>query len=99
MRRRFPHETEITRYVTELQEEMESMQKEYEKLVSDYQAKEAELSDFWKPINKRKYNQIMERMQLFQQNAETDIMKKREGVMTSLYAKIKTVVAVAQEGR
>lgn len=93
-------QAEITRYVTELQGEMESMQKEYEKLVTDYQSKEAELSDFLKANKQKEIQSVMERMQLFQQNAEADIMKKREDVMTTLYAKIKTVVAeIAKDGK
>lgn len=90
----------VARYVAELQSEMESMQKEYEKLVTEYQAKEAELSDFLKTNKQKEIQSVMERMQVFQQSAEADIMKKREEEMTALYGKIRVVVAeVAKEGK
>lgn len=87
-------------YMTELQTEAESMQKEYQRLVSEYQAKEAQLSDLLKDSKKKEIQSVNERFQEFQQSAEGDIQKKQAELMSKITDKIKLAVAdIAKEGK
>ena len=87
-------------YMAELQGEAESMQKEYQRLVSEYQAKEAQLSDLLKASKQKEIQSVNERFQEFQQSAEGDIQKKQAELMSKITDKIKLAVAdIAKEGK
>jgi outer membrane protein len=87
-------------YMAELQGEAESMQKEYQRLTSEYQAKEAQLSDLLKASKQKEIQSVGERFQEFQQSAETDIQKKQTELMSKITDKIKAAVAeVAKDGK
>ena len=93
-------QTVMKAYMAELQTEAESMQKEYQRLVTEYQAKEAQLSDLLKESKKKEIQSVNERFQEFQQSAEGDIQKKQAELMSKITDKIKAAVAdIAKEGK
>lgn len=93
-------QVKMTRYMAELQEEAETMQKEYERLVTEYQAKEAQLSDVLKQSKQREIKSVEQRFNEFQQNAQEDIQKKQGELMLAITDKIKAAVAeVAKENK
>lgn len=93
-------QAELKKYMEELQMEADAMQKEYQRLVTEYQAKESQLSDLLKSSKQREIQSVEERFREFQQNADLDLQKKRETLMTKITDKIKLAVAdVAKEGK
>ncbi|MBP1631228.1 MAG: OmpH family outer membrane protein [Bacteroidetes bacterium] len=93
-------QAEMKKYMEELQTEAESMQKEYQRLAAEYQAKEAQLSDLLKSSKQKEIQSVGERFQEFQQNAEQEIQKKREELMSKITDKIKAAVTeIAKENK
>ncbi|MDR0971264.1 MAG: OmpH family outer membrane protein [Bacteroidales bacterium] len=93
-------QAEMKTYMDELQQEAESMQKEYQRLVTEYQEKEAQLSNLLKESKQKEIQSVSQRFQEFQQNAEIEIQKKQGELMTKITDKIRAAVAeIAKENK
>lgn len=91
-------QVELKKHMEELQSEADAMQKEYQRLITEYQAKEAQLSDLLKQSKQKEIQSVEERFREFQQNAELDLQKKREALMTKITDRIKSAVTeIAKE--
>ncbi|MEE1097023.1 MAG: OmpH family outer membrane protein [Bacteroidales bacterium] len=87
-------------YAAELDAELKAMQGEYTRLLQEYEAKQDQLTDLLKKNKENEIRSVMERMEVFQQNASLDIQNKQNELMNVLIEKIKTAVAeVAQENK
>ncbi|MEE0918334.1 MAG: OmpH family outer membrane protein [Bacteroidales bacterium] len=93
-------QTVLKNYATELDTELKSMQEEYTRLLQEYEAKKDQLTDLLKKNKENEIRGVMERMEIFQQQASLDIQNKQTELMNGLFEKIKKVVAeVAQENK
>jgi len=91
-------ESEIKAYASELEAQLSAMTKEYQTKVSDFQAKEASMTDM---IRKSKINEITDleaRIQEFQSGAQQDLQKKEETLLKPIIDKAKKAIEdVAKE--
>ncbi len=87
-------------YIAELQTEMESMQKEYNRLTQEYESKKDQLTDLLKANKETEIRGVLERLQAFEQQAQTSINEKQMELMNVIVEKIKAAVAeVAKENK
>lgn len=87
-------------YIAELQTEMESMQKEYNRLTQEYESKKDQLTDLLKANKETEIRSVLERLQAFEQQAQTSINEKQMELMNVIVEKIKAAVAeVAKENK
>lgn len=87
-------------YAAELEAELKAMQNEYTRLTQEYEAKKDQLTDLLRANKENEIRGVLERMEMFQQNAQVDLSNKQNELFTVVIDKIKAVVAeIAKENK
>lgn len=87
-------------YAAELEAELKAMQTEYTRLTQEYEAKKDQLTDLLRANKENEIRGVLERMEMFQQNAQVDLSNKQNELFTVVIDKIKAVVAeIARENK
>lgn len=87
-------------YAAELEAELKAMQTEYTRLTQEYEVKKDQLTDLLRANKENEIRGVLERMEMFQQNAQVDLSNKQNELFTVVIDKIKAVVAeIAKENK
>lgn len=87
-------------YAAELEAELKAMQTEYTRLTQEYESKKDQLTDLLRANKENEIRGVLERMEMFQQNAQVDLSNKQNELFTVVIDKIKAVVAeIAKENK
>lgn len=82
----------------DLENEIESMNKELQQKVDDYKRNAPGMTELVKKNKEDEINQMQQRLQTFQQNAQQDISKLQDSLMRPIIAKAKKAInEVAKE--
>jgi outer membrane protein len=85
-------------YAKQLEDQLVEMQKEYEKKYNDYNTTGANLSDLLKKTKEDEINQMIQRINTFQQTAQQDLQNKESELMKPILDKVtKAIKAVGEE--
>lgn len=76
----------------ELQSKLETMSAEYEQKVTDYQAKEATMSQTIKQATIAEINSLQQRIQQFQATAQEEIAKEEQRLLQPILDKARTAI-------
>jgi len=91
-------EKQMEAFAKEFQGALESMAKEYESKVTDYQAKEKDMTNLVKQSKVKEITDLERRIQEFQSQAQGEIQKKEQELLAPIIEKArKAIDAVATE--
>lgn len=91
-------ETDIQEYAKQLDGQMKTMSSEYENKVSDYQSKEALMTEPVKLDKQKELADLEERIKNFQQTAQESLQKKQNELLEPMIKKAKkSIEEVAKE--
>ena len=91
-------EQELQSYYTELQGQLQTMANEYQNKLQDYEAQSATMSNLVRQSKEKEIVDLQNRIQEFQQNAETAFDQKRMDLLKPLIEKVQNAVnAVGKE--
>lgn len=91
-------EQELTAYRQELENQINAMGEEYLKKVQEYEAAQDSLSDLMKTTKQNEILDMQNRIQMFQENAEKDLVNKQVALYEPIREKLqKAVRAVTLE--
>lgn len=91
-------EQELTAYRQELENQINAMGEEYLKKVQEYEAAQDSLSDLMKTTKQNEILDMQNRIQMFQENAEKELVNKQIALYTPIREKLqKAVRAVTLE--
>lgn len=90
--------TELQNYQGTLTDQMDQMRTEFENKYLDYQSKSAGMSDIIKQNKEQELQQLQERIDAFQSQAQQDLQNKQQKLLQPLIDKAKQAVSeVAKE--
>ncbi len=91
-------ESELQTHNTQLQNQLQAKYQEYQQKLQSYQQSAASMVDAIRQEKETELAQLEQRIQKFQQDAQTSIQKKSSALMEPLYAKVgNTIETVAKE--
>jgi len=91
-------ESELQAHNTQLQNQLQAKYQEYQQKLQSYQQSAANMVDAIRQEKETELAQLEQRIQKFQQDAQTSIQKKSSALMEPLYAKVgNTIETVAKE--
>jgi outer membrane protein len=91
-------ESDIQEFAKQLEGQLKTMRAEYENKISEYQAKEAMMTDPVKLDRQKEIANLEERIQNFQQTAQESLQKKQNDLLDPMIEKCKKAIAeVAKE--
>ena len=91
-------EQELTAYRQELENQINAMGEEYLKKVQEYEAAQDSLSDLMKTTKQNEILDMQNRIQMFQENAEKELVNKQVALYTPIREKLqKAIRAVTLE--
>lgn len=89
---------EVEEYAKSLEDQMQTMYKEYETKMTEYNSNKANWSDLIKQDKESEIMSLQQRIQTFQQQAETDLANREAVLLEPIQTKIKDAInAVAAE--
>lgn len=80
-----------------LEDQLMALQKEYSEKLSDYQANYETMTQSVRSLKEDDIMKLQERIQIFQQNAQTDLQKKEMELLDPIYTKIRDAIKVIGE--
>jgi outer membrane protein len=90
--------TTLQKYQETLTDQLDQMRTEFENKYLDYQSKSAGMSDIIKQNKEQELTQLQERIDAFQQKAQTDLQTRQQQLLQPLIDKGKAAIAeVAKE--
>ncbi len=87
-------EKDLEKYYSDLEQQLQTMAKEYQTKMQDYEANQATMSNLVKQSKEKEIIDLQNRIQQFQDNAQTDFAAKREKLLTPLLEKIQNAINV-----
>ncbi len=90
--------TKLKAHVASLESQMKAMQSEYESKVNDYQASQATMSQIIKQTKEKEIQDLQQRIEAFNQSAQSEIQKKQMELTQPLIQRIQRAIkAVGKE--
>jgi outer membrane protein len=85
---------QIEDYAKELDDEYQLMMKEYRKLVTDYQAKEKDMTETMRKLKQEEIGAMEQKLTRTQQAFEQDLVEKQEKLLEPIIDKIDSVIQI-----
>jgi len=88
----------LNKFIASLQAQSKSMNAELQQKYSDYKSKESSMADPIKEAKEKELSDLQDRIQSFEESAQTSLQKKREELQMPLIKKAQDAIdAVAKE--
>lgn len=88
----------LNKFIASLQAQSKLMNAELQQKFSDYKSKEASMAEPIKEAKEKELSDLQDRIQSFEESAQTSLQKKREELQAPLYKKAQDAIdAVAKE--
>lgn len=82
----------LQKFGASLESQLKTMTNEYQSKVSDYRANEANMAEPVKEAKVREINDLEQRIQEFQESAQTSMQKKKEEIYTPIIKKAEDAI-------
>ncbi|MFM9057071.1 MAG: OmpH family outer membrane protein [Bacteroidota bacterium] len=93
-------DSSLQKFGLSLENQLKTMTGEYQNKISDFKSKEASMADPIKEAKLREISDLEERIQTFQESAQSSMQKKKEELYTPILKKAEEAInAVAKENK
>ncbi len=82
-------QNQLQTYASQLRTELDAMQKEYERMVTEFEAKQDQLSDLLKQNKQKEIQDLYNRMYAFRESSQSELSAKEQELIQAIYEKVR----------